>query len=53
MPLDTAWGMEKQLATIEVCEAVAFSCALVTPEETQAMLLKTALFHPHPTQFKR
>jgi hypothetical protein len=53
VPLDAAWGMADQFMTIEVREAVAFSCALVTPEETHALLKKSALFHPHPTQIKR
>jgi len=53
VPLDAAWGMAEQFMTIEVREAVAFSCALVTPEETHALLKKSALFHPHPTQIKR
>lgn len=53
VPLDVAWGMADQHLTIEVREAVAFSCGHVTPEETHALLEKSALFHPHPTQIKR
>lgn len=53
VPLDYAWGMEDQFMTIEAREAVAFSCAYVTPEETHELLKKSALFHPHPTQIKR
>ncbi len=53
VPLDYAWGMENHFMTIEVREAVAFSCAHVTPEETSELLKKSALFHPHPTQIKR
>ncbi len=53
VPLDNAWGMEDQFMTIEAREAVAFSCAYVTPEETHELLKKSALFHPHPTQIKR
>ena len=53
VPLDAAWGMQGESMTIEVREAVAFSCAHVTPEETHALLEKSALFHPHPTQIKR
>jgi hypothetical protein len=53
VPLDAAWGMAHQFMTVEVREAVAFSCALVTPEETHALLKKSALFHPHSTQIKR
>jgi len=52
-PLDAAWGMQHETMVIEVREAVAFSCAHVTPEETHAILEKSALFHPHPTQIKR
>jgi len=53
VPLDAAWGMQHEFMTIEVREAVAFSCAHVTPEETHELLKKSALFHPHPTQIKR
>lgn len=53
VPLDAAWGMENEFMTPEVREAVAFSSAHVTPEETRALLEKSALFHPHPTQIKR
>jgi hypothetical protein len=53
VPLDAAWGMMGEFMTIEVREVVAFSCAHVTPEETHALLEKSALFHPHPTQIKR
>jgi hypothetical protein len=52
-PLDVAWGMVGEHLTIEVREAVAFACHLVTPEETAALLEKTAMFHPHPTMMKR
>ena len=53
VPLDAAWGMAQEYLTLEVREAVAFSCTHVTPEETHALLEKSALFHPHPTQIKR
>jgi hypothetical protein len=53
VPLDVAWGMQNEFMTLEVREAVAFSCAHVTPEETHALLEKSALFYPHPTQIKR
>jgi len=53
VPLDAAWSMAGEFMTIEVREAVAFSCALVTPEETHELLKKSALFQPHPTQIKR
>ena len=51
-PLDEAWGMVGQYATVEVREAMTFSCAHITPEETAALLKKTALFHPHATAIK-
>lgn len=53
MPLDAAWGMEKRYITPEVLEAVLFSCALVTPEETVQLLEKCALFRPHASTIKR
>ena len=49
VPLDRQWGMEGEFATVEVREAVLFSCALVTPEETEQLLAKSALFHPSAT----
>jgi len=51
-PLDEAWGMAGQYATVEVREAMTFSCAHITPEETAAFLKKSALFHPHATAIK-
>ena len=52
VPLDARWGMEDEYLTVEVREAVAFSCAHFTPEETAALLEKSVLFHPYlpPTQ---
>jgi len=41
--------MEGEFATVEVREAVLFSCALVTPEETEQLLAKSALFQPSAT----
>ena len=38
VPLDRQWGMEGEFATLEVREAVLFSCALVTPDETVQLL---------------
>jgi hypothetical protein len=52
-PLDAAWGMEHHYMMPQVREAVLFSCALVTPEETVQLLEKCALFHPHATTIKR
>jgi len=49
VPLDRQWGMEGEFATVEVRESVLFSCALVTPDETVALLQKSALFHPSAT----
>lgn len=51
-PLDAAWGMLGQYASVEVREAMTFSCAHITPEETAQLLKKTSLFHPHATAIK-
>jgi len=53
IPLDAAWGMADEYLTVEVREAVSFASGHMTPQETTALLKKTALFHPHPTQIKR
>lgn len=53
VPLDAAWGMAGESMTSEVREAVAFACAHVTAQEAHALLEKSALFHPHPTQMKQ
>jgi len=52
VPLDCAWGMEGQYMAPQVREAVLFSCAHVTPEETAQLLNKCALFTPHATAIK-
>lgn len=52
VPLDAAWGMAGESMAVEVREAVAFACAHVTAEEAHALLKKSALFQPHPTQMK-
>jgi len=52
VPLDAAWGMEGQFATIEVREAVLYACGLVTPTEAETMLKKCALFQPSSTAIK-
>jgi hypothetical protein len=52
VPLDAAWGMMGQYMAPQVREAVLFSCAHVTPEETAALLEKCALFTPHATAIK-
>ena len=46
VPLDTAWGMVGQFATVEVREAVLFATAQLTPREVEALLEKCAPFHP-------
>lgn len=52
IPLDVAWGMDDEFMTVEVREAVSFSSSLVTPEETQTLLEKSALFRPSATAIK-
>jgi hypothetical protein len=52
VPLDAAWGMQGQYMAPEVREAVLFSCALLTPEETATLLKKASLFQPHATAIK-
>jgi hypothetical protein len=44
--------MEKQYMAPQVREAVLYSCALITPEETRNLLGKCALFTPHATTIK-
>jgi len=46
VPLDAAWGMVAQFATVEVREAVLFATAQLTPREVEALLEKCAPFHP-------
>jgi len=46
VPLDVAWGMVGQFATVEVREAVLFAVAQLTPREVEALLEKCAPFHP-------
>jgi hypothetical protein len=52
VPLDAFWGMAGEFATAEVREAVLFSVAHVTPEETEQLLQKCALFQPSATAIK-
>lgn len=52
VPLDAAWGMEGQFASLEVREAVLYGCGLITPVETETMLKKCALFQPSSTAIK-
>lgn len=51
-PLDAGWGMEGQYMVPLVRETVLFSCGHVTPEDTAAVLRKSALFQAHPTAIK-
>jgi len=46
VPVDVAWGMVGQFATVEVREAVLFAVAQLTPREVEALLKKCASFHP-------
>jgi hypothetical protein len=46
VPLDVAWGMTGQFATVEVREAALFAVAQLTPREVEALLKKCAPFHP-------
>jgi len=46
VPLDFAWGMVGQFATVEVREAVLFGVAQLTPREVEELLKKCAWFHP-------
>lgn len=52
VPLDAAWGMEHQFASLEVREAVLYACGLIPPVETETMLKKCALFQPSSTAIK-
>lgn len=51
-PLDDFWGMKGEFATEEVREAVAFSMAHLTADETQHLFEKCAWFHPSATAIK-
>lgn len=53
VPLDAAWGMEGQFATVEVRNAALYAVALGTPREAEALLAKCALFRPSATAIKR
>jgi hypothetical protein len=53
IPLDAAWGMEDQFATVEVRDAALYAVALGTPQEAEALLAKCSLFHPSATAIKR
>lgn len=51
-PLDNFWGMKDEFATEEVRQAVAFSMAHLTADETQQLFEKCAWFHPSATAIK-
>jgi hypothetical protein len=53
IPLDFAWGMEAQFATVEVRDAALYAVALGTPQEAETLLAKCALFRPSATAIKR
>ena len=52
VPLDTAWGMESQFATVEVRDAALYAVALGTPQEAETLIAKCALFQPSATAIK-
>ena len=51
-PLDDFWGMKDEFATEDVREAVAFSMAHLTADETEQLFEKCAWFHPSATAIK-
>jgi len=51
-PLDDFWGMTGEFATEEVRQAVAFSMAHLTADETEQLFEKCAWFHPSATAIK-
>jgi hypothetical protein len=53
VPLDAAWGMENQFATVEVRDAALYAVALATPQEAETLLAKCSLFGPSATAIKR
>ena len=53
VPLDAAWGMEGQFATVEVRDAALYAVALGTSQEAETLLAKCALFKPSATAIKR
>ncbi len=52
IPLEVLWGMQGQYATEEVREAVVFTTAHCTPQETERILNKCAPFKPSATAIK-
>jgi len=53
IPLDAAWGMEGQFATVAVRDAALYAVALGTPQEAETLLGKCSLFQPSATAIKR
>ena len=53
VPLDAAWGMENQFATVHVRDAALYAVALGTPQEAATLLSKCSLFQPSATAIKR
>lgn len=53
VPLDRAWGMEKQYLTMEVRESVAYALAHMPPVEVMTFFKKcVSSYCPHATQIK-
>ena len=53
VPLDAAWNMENQFATIEVREAVLFALSLMTASEARQVFDKCATFQLAESSFKK
>lgn len=53
IPLDAAWGMEGQFATVEVRDAALYAVALGTSREAETLLAKCSLFRPSATAIKQ
>jgi len=51
-PLDDFWGMKGEFATEDVRQAIAFSMAHLTADETEQLFEKCAWFHPSATAIK-
>jgi len=53
VPLDAAWGMQGERATIVVRDAVLYSAALLTPKESATLFSKCSLLQPKETNIKK
>jgi len=54
VPLDRAWGMEKEYLTMEVRESVGFALAHMPPVEAMQFFRKcVSSYRPHATQMKK